>query len=248
MAARPLGQCLLLAHLAGLAGRLVASWLQLLIVICRCQDRDCSTNGRFRDTSRSRNRRAGRHRGAVSDVEDEIELMRRTAKGDAAAFRTLSDVHLGKIMSFAYRLLHDRTEAEDVAQETFLRLWKDAARYEPRARVGTWLHRIAHNLCIDRLRKRRERPTENMDEERVSQEPGGLLDRKRVAGAVERALAALPERQRAAIALVHYQGLSNIEAAEVLGVGVEAVESLLARGRRSLREMLLDLRPEGGPT
>jgi len=148
-------------------------------------------------------------------------------------------------MNFAYRMLHDRTEAEDIAQETFLRLWKDAGHYEPRARVGTWLHRIAHNLCVDRLRRSRERPTERLDEEPASQQPAGLLERKRVAGAVQRALGSLPERQRAAITLVHYQGLSANEAAEVLDVTVEALESLLARGRRALREELLELQPEG---
>jgi len=127
-----------------------------------------------------------------------------------------------------------------------LRLWKNAGRYEPKARVGTWLHRIAHNLCVDRLRRRRERPSDRLDEERASQEPGGLLDRKRVANAVERALAALPERQRTAITLVHYQGLGNIQAAEVLGIGVEALESLLARGRRTLRETLAEFKLQGG--
>jgi RNA polymerase sigma factor (sigma-70 family) len=182
----------------------------------------------------------------VTEIQDEIDLMRRTAKGDAAAFRTLADSHLRKIMNFAYRLLNDRTEAEDVAQETFLRLWKEAGRFEPRARVGTWLHRIAHNLCVDRLRLRREKPSDHLDEERASQEPGGLLDRKITASTVERALAALPERQRAAITLVHYQELGNVEAAEVMGVGVEALESLLARGRRTLRETLADLQSEGG--
>jgi RNA polymerase sigma-70 factor (ECF subfamily) len=174
----------------------------------------------------------------VGNVEDDIELVRRTAQGDAAAFRSLADAHLVKIMNYAYRLLHDRTEAEDVAQETFLRLWKDAASYRPTARVTTWLHRIAHNLCIDRLRQRREVPTEDMDAERSSTEPGGLLDRKRAAVDVAKALAELPERQRAAITLVHYQGLTNIEAAAVLEVGVDALESLLARGRRALRERL----------
>jgi len=177
----------------------------------------------------------------VSDIQDEIDLMRRTANGDAAAFRALADLHLTKIMNFAYRLLHNQSDAEDVAQETFLRLWKDAARFEPRARVTTWLHRIAHNLSIDRMRSRREQPSDEMDEERTSLEPGGLLDRKQVAHAVEKALAELPERQRAAITLVHYQGLGNIEAAEVLDIGVEALESLLARGRRSLKEKLAQL-------
>jgi RNA polymerase sigma-70 factor, ECF subfamily len=176
----------------------------------------------------------------VSDDHDETQLMRRTAQGDASAFRRLADLHLSKIMNFAYRVLHDRTEAEDVAQETFLRLWKDAGRYEPRARVGAWLHRIAYNLCIDRLRRSRESPRDDFDDERTSEEPAGLLDRKRQATAVEQALASLPERQRAAITLVHFQGLTNIEAAEVLGVGVEALESLLSRGRRTLRTELAE--------
>ncbi len=174
----------------------------------------------------------------MSNVDHEAELMRRTAKGDAVAFRALADLHLAKIMNYAHRLLQNRSDAEDVAQETFLRLWKDAGRYEPKARVTTWLHRIAHNLCIDRLRGKREEPTAEMDEERTSQEPGGLLDRKRVALEVGRALETLPERQRAAITLVHYQGLTNIEAAAVLDVNVDALESLLARARRSLREKL----------
>lgn len=181
-------------------------------------------------------------RGAVSDIQEEIELMRRTANGDPAAFRALADTHLTKIMNFAYRLLHDRNDAEDVAQETFLRLWKDAARFEPRARVTTWLHRIAHNLCIDRMRGRREQPSDTLDEqERTSLGPGELLDRQQMTREVEKALADLPERQRAAITLVHYQGLGNIEAAEVLDIGVEALESLLARGRRSLKEKLAEL-------
>ena len=182
----------------------------------------------------------------MSDTQDDIELMRRTAKGDAGAFRALADQHLGKIMNFAYRMLHDRAEAEDVAQETFLRLWKDAGRYEPRARVGTWLHRIAHNLCIDRLRRGRERPSDRLDEQPSFEEPGALLDEKRTADAVLLALALLPERQRAAIVLVHHQGLGNIEAAEVMGVGIDALESLLARGRKALRERLADHCSEGG--
>jgi RNA polymerase sigma-70 factor (ECF subfamily) len=184
----------------------------------------------------------------LSTIPAEIELMRRTAAGDAAAFRTLADLHLSKVMNFAYRLLHDRAEAEDVAQETFLRLWKDAGRYEPRARVTTWLHRIAHNLCIDRLRARQAHPTtEGVDEARSPDEPAGLLASKQTAIAVDEALARLPDRQRAAITLVHYQGLGNAEAADVLGVGVEALESLLARGRRALRAGLVDLSEERGP-
>ncbi|HKQ69580.1 MAG TPA: sigma-70 family RNA polymerase sigma factor [Polyangiaceae bacterium] len=181
----------------------------------------------------------------MTHANDELEWMRRTGEGDAVAFRKLTDLHLTKIVNFAYRLLRSRTEAEDVAQETFLRLWKDASRYQGKAKVSTWLHRIAHNLCIDRLRRKGEQPTDAADEERASQEPGGLLERKRVAGAVEQALAELPERQRAAITLVHYQGLSSAEACEVLEVSVEALESLLSRARRALRERLAFLDREG---
>lgn len=180
----------------------------------------------------------------MSQVQDEIDLVRRTALGDSAAFRSLSDAHVSRIMNFAYWLLHDHSEAEDITQETFVRLWKEAGRYEPKASVSAWLHRIAHNLCIDRLRHRREQPSDELDTERTSQEPGTLLARKRTAKAVEQALAALPDRQRAAITLVHYQGLSNIETAQVLDVSVDALESLLARGRRTLRELLKDYRAE----
>jgi RNA polymerase sigma-70 factor (ECF subfamily) len=150
----------------------------------------------------------------VTDQADEVELMRRTSRGEPAAFRTLASLHTGPIMSYAYRILQDRAEAEDVAQETLLRLWKDAARYEPTAKVSTWLHRIAHNLCIDRLRARRDKGDgDGAEEGRTSDEPSSLLQAKRVATAVD--------------------------------VGVDALESLLARGRRALREKLAAHRTEG---
>ena len=79
--------------------------------------------------------------------------MARIAGGDAAAFRSLSDAHLGRILTYANRLMKNSGEAEEVAQETFLRAWQKASRYEPRAKVSTWLHKIAHNLCTDRMRK-----------------------------------------------------------------------------------------------
>ena len=182
----------------------------------------------------------------MTETSDELELMRRTSRGDPAAFRTLATLHTGPIMSYAQRILQDRAEAEDVAQETLLRLWKDAARYEPTAKVSTWLHRIAHNLCIDRLRARRDKSDGDAEGEgRTSDEPSSLLQAKRVATAVDDALATLPERQRAALTLVHYQGFGNIEAAQILDVGVDALESLLARGRRALREKLAAHRTEG---
>lgn len=184
----------------------------------------------------------------MSNIADELELVQRTAKGDAAAFRKLAEFHLNKIMNFAYRMLCSRADAEDVAQETFLRLWKEANRYKPTARLITWLHRIAHNLCVDRLRARREQPSVELDDRQDLAEPSALLDQKQMVHEVSRALNSLPERQRAAMALVHYQELTNIEAAEVLDVSIEALESLLARARRTLRELLAELNAEGDQT
>lgn len=178
-----------------------------------------------------------RHPG--ESIQADAALLARVGAGDAAACRALVDDHLGRIHAFAWRMLGDAAEAEDVAQESFLRLWRTAPGWRGEARVGTWLHRVAYNICIDRLR-RRDRGHAELPDDLVDPAPGPAQDRQRaqVAAAVRRALARLPERQRAAIALVHYQELGNVEAAGILGVSVEALESLLARGRRALRERL----------
>lgn len=178
-------------------------------------------------------------------VEADAALVARVGAGDSAACRSLMDAHLGRIHGFAWRMLGDAGDAEDVAQEAFLRLWRQAGRWRAEARVGTWLHRVAHNLCVDRLRKRRgdsgDQPPNLPDPA-----PGPAAERHRaqVARSIEAALARLPERQRAAIALVHYQELGNIEAADIMGVSVEAMESLLSRGRRGLRESLAGMRDD----
>ena len=166
-------------------------------------------------------------------------LVARAAVGDHAAWGELVERHLSPIMACAWYMLSDRTEAEDVAQDTFIRLHGKIATWRPGgAELKTWLHRVAVNLCIDRQRARRrftdDEPPEladGADEDSL----GSALDRRRT---TQRALASLPERQRAAITLVYYQGLSNREAAMVLGLSVDAVESLLARARRSLRRQL----------
>ena len=178
-------------------------------------------------------------------LEADAALVARVGAGESAACRSLMEAHLGRIHGFAWRMLGDAGDAEDVAQEAFLRLWRQAGKWRAEARVGTWLHRVAHNLCVDRLRKRRgdsgEQPPDLPDPA-----PGPAAERHRaqVARSVEIALARLPERQRAAIALVHYQELGNIEAADTMGVSVEAMESLLSRGRRGLREALAGMRDD----
>lgn len=150
------------------------------------------------------------------------------------------------MLSLARRMLGNRVDAEDVAQEVFLRVWTHAARWEPgRAQFGTWLHRVATNLCLDRLRRH---GTENIDSVPEPQSdapnPHEELERQELARRVDLALQSLPPRQRAAVTLTHYQGLSNIEAAAILDVTVEAVESLLGRARRQLRTALATEREE----
>ena len=148
------------------------------------------------------------------------------------------------MLQLARRMLNDAMEAEDVTQELFLRAWKQAPSWQPgAARFDTWLHRVAVNLCYDRLRRRREtamaEPPEQVD---LGPAPDRGLQARDTGRRVETALAALPERQREAVVLCHYQELSNIEAAALMGVSIEALESLLSRARRGLRAALADLR------
>jgi RNA polymerase sigma-70 factor (ECF subfamily) len=178
-------------------------------------------------------------------MEDSDEaLMAKVGRGDAAACRTLVDRHLGRLVAFAARTLGDRGEAEDVAQDVFERVWKHAARWEPRAKVTTWLHRIALNLCLDRLDRRREGPLDDAPEP-VDPAPSAAdrLHSDDVGRHVHEALMTLPPKQRIAITLCHYQGLGQREAAEVMETSVEALESLLARGRRALKARLAAVAP-----
>ena len=165
----------------------------------------------------------------------------RVSEGDVAAYRELVRRHAAKLTHYARRLLRDETEAEDVVQETCLRLWQRAQDYSPEARVTTWLHRIAHNLAVDRLRARGRWQTPSDDEddvEAISAPQARQLETKRKVLTLEAAWAELPERQAAALALVHLDGLSGSEAASVLGVSEDALESLLARARRALKAQL----------
>lgn len=175
---------------------------------------------------------------ARSEASEE-ELIRKAAAGHEGAQRTLVARHLGPIVHFAFRMLADKAESEDVAQETFLRLWKELPSWEPRAKLTTWLHRVAHNLCIDRLRSlKRERLGDEAEPLDPSAGAAAMLEEHQRNRAVARALDSLPDRQRAAIALVYHQGLSNREAANVLGIEVDGLESLLSRGRANLRKLL----------
>lgn len=178
-----------------------------------------------------------------SRAQSDARLLRRVAARDAAACRTLVDRHLATLVGFAQRMLGDAAAAEDVAQEAFLRLWRQAGSWRAEAAIATWLHRVAHNLCIDQLRRRREVIGGAVPEIADPAEgPQAAHQRRQVAAIVDAAIADLPDRQRAAITLVHHLEFGNIAAAEVMDITVEALESLLARGRRALRERLADER------
>lgn len=140
------------------------------------------------------------------------------------------------------RMLLERQRAEEVLQETLMKAWREAARYDPeKARLSTWLHQIAHNLCIDILRRqRREQPlTENADTIIGSDEsPESLVQTQETQRQLTSAIGALSQRHRTALILTYYQSLPNRDVAQIMGISVRALESLLVRARRELKTIL----------
>lgn len=189
-------------------------------------------------------------RDMMADTPDEALLVL-YANGDPAAARTLTARLVPRAYGYAARLLSDRAEAEDVVQEAMLRLWRIAPDWrQGEAQVSTWLYRVVTNLCTDRKRARFRREAQALDDgpEPVSGQPpviASLIEADRMA-ALDQALAALPERQRQAVVLRHIEGMANPAIAEIMGIGVEAVESLTARGKRALAAQLAGRREELG--
>lgn len=177
----------------------------------------------------------------AAPAEDTV-VLRRLAAGDAHTFRATVQRHLPHLLAHARRILRDEAEAQDMAQEAFVRLWKNAGTLElGPAGLKPWLRRVVSNLCIDRIRSAHN--TDVVDEVPETAEPPvqlRVLVEGEMSARVGAALAALPDRQRAALTLFHYEGLSQIEVGQMLGISDEAVESLLARARRTLKAALKD--------
>ncbi|MEW9919425.1 RNA polymerase sigma factor [Marimonas sp. MJW-29] len=171
---------------------------------------------------------------------EEAALLRRYAEGEPAAARLLAQRLTPRVYGHALRVLGNPAEAEDVAQEAMMRLWRIAPEWRTgEARVTTWLYRVVANLCTDRLRARETAPLDAVAEPEDGQ-PSAEARLQQVArvDALQAALDTLPDRQRQAVVLRHIEGLANPEIAAILEIGVEAVESLTARGKRALKQAL----------
>ncbi len=172
-------------------------------------------------------------------------LMTLVAAGDHDAYRLLVNRHLPRALSLSRRIMGDAGIAEEVVQEAFLRVWVKASAWRPRdsisggAMFSTWLHRVLVNLCIDR---KRQRPLVDLESAGELTDPApradDMIERDERKKMLDAAMAELPLSQKTALALCHFQGLSNIEAAAAMSLTVGAVESLLVRARRTLRRSL----------
>ena len=185
---------------------------------------------------------------AYADAPDEA-LLALYANGDRDAAKLLMHRLTPKVFRQAYRMLGDQAEAEDVVQEAMLKLWKIAPEWrQGEAKVSTWLYRITANLCTDKLRKRR--PNDSLESVAEPEDSAASvaeqMQNQTRSEALGAALDQLPERQKQAVVLRHLDELSNPEIAEVMGVGVGAVENLIARGKRSLSGLLAKRKKELG--
>jgi RNA polymerase sigma-70 factor (ECF subfamily) len=174
-------------------------------------------------------------------ISGDAALMSAAARGNNGAWATIVSANLPIVHRTAYRLVRDNQLAEDIAQESFVRLWKLAESWQPRGRISTWLCHVARNLAIDLIRRRSRERSEEVSGDLAAEGPTPLeiMAARETDTDVDRAIADLPERQRTAIMLVHFGDCSGAAASEIMGVSVEALESLLSRARRSLKAALL---------
>ena len=177
--------------------------------------------------------------------------MTRIAEGDDDAFEILVNRHQTSVLNLIYRFIGDRTQAKDLAQEVFIRVWQAAKTYKPKAKFTTWIYRITANLCLNELKSARRRrwfPFHRSDEDSEksieetfsdgSPSAEDLLLARERSRQISEALQSLPDNQRMALVLKRYDDLSYQEIAQIIGCSVSAVESLLVRAKRTLQEKL----------
>lgn len=173
------------------------------------------------------------------DQATDADLLQHAQARNGNAFAALVDRHFPVVHRVVWRMMNGHADAEDVAQEAFLRLWRDPQQVRDGAALRGWLIRVASNLVMDRFRTK---PMQELDERfeiadnRDNAEDA--LDRTRAVATIDAAVASLPDRQKLALTLVHFEHMTNVAAAAIMEVSVDALESLLARARRSLKERL----------
>jgi RNA polymerase sigma-70 factor (ECF subfamily) len=205
----------------------------------------------------------GETSGQLALRDPDIRLMLRVRDDDPAAFAELVELYQHRLVTVMHHLVSNKEEAEDLAQEVFLRVYRTRKKYRPRAKFSTWLFTIANNLALNTLRSRQRkpsvpldvrdsgplgpRPAEQLVRDRQSQ-PGERLQQQELAAIIQTALADLNERQRAAVVLNKFEDMNYAEIAEVMNLTTKAVKSLLSRARDNLRAALKQyIYMDGGP-
>jgi RNA polymerase sigma-70 factor (ECF subfamily) len=185
--------------------------------------------------------------------DPDADLMLRVKRGDHAAFTQLVEKYKQPVMNLVYRFLRDATEAEDLAQNVFVQVYKSASRYQVSARFSTWLFTITRNLCLNEIRRRSRHPTDSLDasanpeaedqparhpEDVKSPQPADALLQQELERKINEAVAELPETQRTAILLCRRDDMSYEDIAKVIGCSLSATKSLIHRGRETLKQKL----------
>lgn len=171
----------------------------------------------------------------------DIELVERLQHGEEPAFDELMGRYKRPVVNFCYRLLNDAGDADDVAQEVFVRVYQRIGSYRPRGKFTTWLFALARNACVDRLRYRKRHPTEPLD---VAPEPASVsndTETREIGEEIAVAVAELPEDQRTVVVLAEYHGMSYAEIAGIMSCSEKSVESRLYRAKQILRQRLAHL-------
>jgi RNA polymerase sigma-70 factor (ECF subfamily) len=208
----------------------------------------------FSDSSRSRRIRMSDEvtrdptLPSPDEAEQDLLWMRHIAAGDMTAFEQLIEAHQTRVIGTVAKMLGDDTDAEDIAQQVFIRVWKSAGRYQPTAKFTTWLFKITRNLVFNEMRRRKRHPAKALNQEEeerhfqaadasVMSPDASMLDTEMQA-AIQAAIESLPETQRMAIILRRYEDTPYEEIGEILGLSVPAVKSVLFRARAELKEKL----------